>query len=95
LGREGAVGGRHPRNEGFCRGGPAWPPWAGEIPDPDQPPPRADMETQNVKLLLPRDLVGKARHVAIERGVSLSELAGSCLEEVVAPEQSYTWFKRA
>jgi len=53
------------------------------------------METQNVKLLLPRDLVGKARHVAIERGVSLSELAGSCLEEVVAPEQSYTWFKRA
>jgi len=47
------------------------------------------MGTQNVKLSLPRDLVRKARHVATERGVSLSELVGSCLEEVVAPEQSY------
>jgi hypothetical protein len=47
------------------------------------------MQTQNVKLSLPRDLVRKARHVAVERGVSLSALVGSCLEEVVAPEQSY------
>lgn len=42
-----------------------------------------------IKLSLPRDLVHKARHIAEERGVSLSELVGSCLEEVVAPEQSY------
>jgi len=25
----------------FCRGGPVWPPGVGEIPRPDQPPPRA------------------------------------------------------
>ena len=42
------------------------------------------METQNIRL----SLVRKARHVAVERGVSLSALVGSCLEEVVAPEQS-------
>ena len=47
------------------------------------------METQNVKLSLPRDLVRKARHVAVERGVSLSALVGSCLEEVVAPGPAY------
>jgi len=47
------------------------------------------METQNIKLSLPRDLVRKARHIATERGVSLSDLVSSCLEEVVAPEQSY------
>ena len=47
------------------------------------------MKTQKVKLSLPRDLVRKARHVAVERGVSLSTLVGSCLEELVGPEQSY------
>ncbi len=36
----------------------------------------------------PRDLVRKARHVPAERGVSLCS-DGSCLEEWVAPEQSY------
>src|SRR5947199_7043769 len=25
----GCLGSRQPGNEGFCRGGPAWPPWAG------------------------------------------------------------------
>lgn len=47
------------------------------------------METQNVKLSLPRDLVRKARDVASERGVSLSVLVGSYLEGVVAPEPTY------
>ena len=47
------------------------------------------MKTQNVTLSLPRDLVRKARHVAVERGVSLSTLVGTCLEEVVGPEPTY------
>lgn len=47
------------------------------------------MKTQSVTLSLPPDLVRKARHVAVERGVSLSRLVGSCLEEVVEPESSY------
>ena len=47
------------------------------------------METQNVKLSLPRDLIRRARHVAVERGVSLSALVGSCLAEVVAPQPAY------
>lgn len=47
------------------------------------------METQNVRLSLPRELIRKARRVAGERGVTLSALVGSCLEEVVAPEPAY------
>jgi uncharacterized protein DUF6364 len=47
------------------------------------------MKTQNVTLSLPQDLVRKARHVAGARGVSLSNLVGSCLEEVVGNEPGY------
>jgi hypothetical protein len=47
------------------------------------------VEIQNVTLSLPRDLVRKAQHVAVSRGVSLSALVGSCLEEMVAPETAY------
>jgi len=44
---------------------------------------------QNVTLSLPPDLVRKAKHVAVKRGVSLSTLVGSCLAEVVEPQPSY------
>ncbi len=47
------------------------------------------MKNQNVTLSLPPDLVRKAEHVATERGLSLSTLVGSCLEEVVKPQLSY------
>lgn len=46
------------------------------------------MKNQNVTLSLPPDLVRKAEHVAVERGLSLSTLVGSCLEEVVKPQPS-------
>jgi hypothetical protein len=41
-----------------------------------------------VTLSLPPELVRKAEHVAVERGLSLSNLVGSCLEEVVKSEPS-------
>ena len=46
------------------------------------------MKTQNVTLSLSPDLVRRAEHVAVERGLSLSTLVGSCLEEVVKSELS-------
>lgn len=47
------------------------------------------MTSQNVTLSLPPSLVRKARHLAVERGVSLSALVGSCLEEVVERGPAY------
>jgi hypothetical protein len=46
------------------------------------------LKTQNVTLSLPPDLIREAEHVADERGMSLSMLVGSCLEEVVKPQPS-------
>lgn len=50
------------------------------------------MKTQDVTLSLPEDLVRRAQHVAVERGVSLSALVGSYLEgleEGGGPEPTY------
>jgi hypothetical protein len=47
------------------------------------------VERQNVTLSLPRDVVLKARHIAVERGVSLSGLLSSVLEELVRREPEY------
>jgi hypothetical protein len=46
------------------------------------------LKNTNVTLSLPPDLVRKAELVASERGLSLSTLVGSCLEEVVEPRMS-------
>jgi heterodisulfide reductase subunit C len=47
------------------------------------------MERQNVTLSLPRHIVLKARHVAVERGVSLSKLLSSYLEDLVENGPGY------
>ena len=47
------------------------------------------MEHQNVTLSLPRHIVLKARHLAVERGMSLSKLLSSYLEELVQKEPEY------
>jgi len=44
------------------------------------------MERQNVTLSLPKDVLKQAKHLAIERGTSLSGLLKSCLEELVRRE---------
>lgn len=41
------------------------------------------MERQNITLSLPRDLLISARHLAVERGTSLSGMLAEYLREVV------------
>ena len=47
------------------------------------------MERQNVTLSLPRDVVLKARHLAVERGTSLSKLLALYLQELVHKDPEY------
>ena len=46
-------------------------------------------DTQNVTLSLPKPLLKDARHVAVERGVSLSRFLADTLAEAVARDRSY------
>jgi hypothetical protein len=52
------------------------------------------MDHQNVTLSLPRHIVLKARHIAVERGTSLSKLLSAYLEEVVQREPEYERARR-
>lgn len=47
------------------------------------------MEKQNITLALPKDLLKTARHLAVERGTSLSALLTEYLERMVQEERSY------
>lgn len=47
------------------------------------------MEYQNVTLSLPRDLVKRAKHIAVERGTSLSGLLAQMLEDLTCREDRY------
>ena len=47
------------------------------------------METQNVTLSLPKDLVRKVKLVAVERQTSISGLLKELLTEAVAQEDRY------
>lgn len=47
------------------------------------------MERRNVTVSLPPHILKQARHLAVERGTSLSGLLGSCLEELVRNEPAY------
>lgn len=49
----------------------------------------ACMRTQNVTLSLPKDLLRKAKQLAIERNTSLSGLLASTLAEIVENEDGY------
>ena len=45
------------------------------------------MERQNITLSIPKVLLKKARHLAVERGTSLSGLLASFLEQLVDEDQ--------
>ncbi|WP_027717436.1 DUF6364 family protein [Desulfovirgula thermocuniculi] len=47
------------------------------------------MEYQNVTLSLPKEVLRRAKHIAIERGVSLSGLLTQLLEELTRKEDAY------
>lgn len=47
------------------------------------------MEYQNVTLSLPKAILRRARHIAIERGTSLSGLLTYLLEELTRREDAY------
>jgi predicted transcriptional regulator len=48
------------------------------------------METQNITLALPKELIYKAKRVALERRTSVSGLLTQALTEIVAREDRYT-----
>lgn len=47
------------------------------------------MENQNVTLSLPKDILQKAKHIAVNRRVSLSRLLAESLTEIVRKDEAY------
>jgi len=52
------------------------------------------METQNVTLSLPKEILRKAKVLAVQKRVSLSRLLTNALEEIVADEDWYEVAKK-
>ena len=52
------------------------------------------METQNITLVLNKNLLRKAKHLAIERQTSLSSLLAQTLEELVEQQENYEHARR-
>lgn len=48
------------------------------------------MEKQNITLSLPKDLLQRARILALKRGVSLSRMLSGYLEELVLDDEVFT-----
>jgi len=48
------------------------------------------METQNVTLSIPKDVLRKAKILAVQRNASLSSLLTQALEDLVIREEEYT-----
>jgi hypothetical protein len=48
------------------------------------------METQNITLALPKDMLRKAKLIAVQRGTSVSGLLTQALERIVNDEDDYT-----
>jgi predicted transcriptional regulator len=53
------------------------------------------METQNVTLALPKELLLKAKRLAVERNTSLSGLLAQAIADAVAQEEAYTAAQRS
>ena len=49
----------------------------------------ATKELRNVTLTLPADILRRARHLAVERGLSLSRLLAEELEQLVVKDDEY------
>jgi hypothetical protein len=47
------------------------------------------METQNVTLSLPKAILNEARHLAVERGTSVSKLLAEYIERLVRDDENY------
>lgn len=47
------------------------------------------METQNVTLAIPKDVLRKAKIIAVKRNTSLSSLLTQTLEDLVSHEEGY------
>lgn len=47
------------------------------------------MERQNVTLSIPKEILIKAKHIAVSRRTSLSGLLTKTLEEIVSGEEGY------
>ena len=52
------------------------------------------MQTQNVTLSLPKDVLRQAKLVAVQRQVSLSRLLTHLIEDLVSSEQRYERSRR-
>lgn len=52
------------------------------------------METQNITLALPKELLLKAKLIAVKRRTSLSKLLTQALEEMVQQEDDYSQAQR-
>ena len=52
------------------------------------------METQNITLSLPKDILLKVKHLAVRRNVSVSSLLTQALETLVQQEDAYAQAKR-
>ena len=48
------------------------------------------MRRQNVTLSLPEDVLRKAKHLAVDRNMSLSALLGTYILDIVAREEQYS-----
>lgn len=47
------------------------------------------METQNITLSIPKEILYKANVLAVQRGISVSELLIQTLEKIVRQEEAY------
>lgn len=52
------------------------------------------METRNITLAVPKDLLRKAKLIAVQRGTSLSRLLTGMLDELVSREEGYASARR-
>jgi len=48
------------------------------------------MEKQNVTIALPKELLQRAKHLAIDRQTSLSKLLADTLEEIIQKDDAYS-----
>jgi predicted transcriptional regulator len=48
------------------------------------------LDYQNVTVSIPKDILKKAKHIAIDRHTSLSGLLSQALEEIVEKEDAYS-----
>lgn len=52
------------------------------------------METQNITLCVRKDILQKAKLIAVKRGTSLSRLLSEAIERIVDEEDSYEQARR-